>query len=279
MTQHLTEEEIAICADALNLGAYRDLPAHLREHLAQCDQCAGEVLMVTEVAGEFDFKAEAEKPVKEKTQRIIAWSVSVAAAAALILLIIDQEVNPLEENQLLSKNSTTEQTIKSTDKSEQPSSGEAEIQEQNKVSNKSEFGSQNIAEDSEFPAGTAASAPAPTFEDSPDTLKFLARYTPNENMEKLVNRFKGNMRDNGDIVVKSPVSITCSGSSLVIKWENPDRKRLIIEVLDNEGKQLMEAETDQEEYTITNLSDGLYYWKLISGSEYDLLFCGKIIVE
>lgn len=287
MTQHLTEEEIAISADVLNTKGYNDLPVHLREHLEQCDQCAGKVLLVAEVAGKFDFKLEPEKPVKEKTQQIIAWSLSAAAAVALTLLIIEQEVNPFKENQLLSKNSTTEQIIKSSDTeisdtetSEQKSSEQASEQHKEiSTSDNHASNSQSSAGDSEFPTGSASSSIPPVSENCPDTLKFLAHYTPDETLEKLVNRFEGILRDNGDIVINSPVNITTHESSLVIKWENPERKRLIIEVLDNEGKQLMETETDQEEYTISKPSAGLYYWKLFSGSEFDLLFCDKIIVE
>jgi hypothetical protein len=282
MTRHLTEEEIAICADALNSGGYRDLPSHLREHLAQCDECGGEVLMVTEVAGEFDFKAESEKPVKEKAQRIIAWSISIAAAVALILLVIDQEINPLGNDQLISQNSTTEQTIKNTDAeaAEEPSTEEAVTREESIISKKPEPGSQEIPKNSEFPGSSAPTAAPPSMESIPDTLKFLAHYIPDENMEKLVSRFKGNMRDNSDIVIETPVSIKQSQSSVVtIKWQNPDRKKLVIEVFDNKGKQTLETETNEKEYTLSNLNKGLYYWKLISGSDFDLLFCGKITIE
>jgi hypothetical protein len=281
MTQHLTEEEIAICADALNSGGYRDLPSHLREHLALCDECGGEVLMVTEVAGEFDFKGESEKPVKEKAQRIIAWSISIAAAVALILLVIDQEINPFGNDQLISQNSTTEQTIRNTDSKtpQKASTEESGNKEEGINSKKAETQSQDIPDNSEFPGSSAPSAPTPTMESTPDTLKFLAKYTPDETLEKLVTRFKGNLRNNSDVVMETPVSITQSQSFIVIKWENPEKKRLIIEVFDNEGKQILETETNEEEYTLNDLSKGLYYWKLISGSDFDLLFCGKITIK
>ncbi len=278
--QHLTEEEIAICSEAINSGDYRSLPVELREHLSHCDECATEVLMVAEIAGEFDFNKKPEKNFREKTQRIIAWSVSIAAAIALVLLVIDQEINPFDNDRYLSQNSTTEQTIQNTEPVKETSET-TEQQTTSEAPEKIHNQQKNDQAASTYPTSSApgSQAPSATPEIQPDTLKFLAHYVPDETLEKLVSRFEGNLRDNGDITIETPVSVVQTENSLIIKWQNPKKKRLIIEVFDNSGERLLEAETNQEEYVLNDLKEGLYYWKLISGSDFELLFCGKITIE
>lgn len=52
--EHLTEQEIAQCADAIREGSYASLPLAVREHVANCDECANEIAMVVETANEID---------------------------------------------------------------------------------------------------------------------------------------------------------------------------------------------------------------------------------
>lgn len=278
--QHLTEEEIAICSEAINAGDYRSLPAELRKHLSHCDECATEVLMVAEIAGEFDFSIKPEKNFREKTQRIIAWSVSIAAAIALVLLVVDQEINPFNHDRYLSQNSTTEQTIQNTGSTPQTFE-KTEQQTTNQLPKAPDKQQEKDQAVSSYPTSSApgSHAPSTTPEIKPDTLKFLAHYAPDETLEKLATRFEGNLRDNGDITIETPVAVVQKENSVVVKWQNPEKKKLIIEVFNNSGQRLLEAETIEEEYTLSDLKKGLYYWKLISGSDFELLFCGKISIE
>ncbi|MGE0079577.1 MAG: hypothetical protein AB7S48_17080 [Bacteroidales bacterium] len=52
--EHLTEQEIAQCADAIREGSYASLPHAVREHVANCDECANEIAMVAEIVNEIN---------------------------------------------------------------------------------------------------------------------------------------------------------------------------------------------------------------------------------
>ncbi len=52
---HLTEEQIAQCVDAMSEGTYDLLPAPVREHVAHCDLCSSEILMVSEITDEVKY--------------------------------------------------------------------------------------------------------------------------------------------------------------------------------------------------------------------------------
>lgn len=283
--QHLTEENIAMCAEALDNGTYEQLPITIREHLSQCDQCAEEVLVVADISNELvDFNLKEIKPYRDKKQRIIAWSVSVAAAIAFILLII--EVGPFNNNdnqdQYLSQNHEVSEAKKDSDKPEKQTNTEENKENEGEHSQTS---SENPDRE-KYP--TASLPPAdtpprdaalpPVAEKAADTLKFLAHMEPDENLENLVKRFEGTLRTNNDVSVKSPLTIRANETTITIEWTNPNKNRLIIEVFDNTGNRILETETNEEEYTLRNLTEGLYYWKLIS-SDFDLLFCGRIIIE
>jgi len=288
MNHHLTEEEIAICAEALERNEYASLPKKLREHLFECDQCANEVLMVAELAGDINIQSQDNKPSRRKTKRIITWSISIAAAAGLIVLISNLNFSPGSGGEATEKFITQnkpEQTNNNTENQK-----ETKIEEKNSHKKESLTVDNNTTDEQsskgkETPAGPVpgekaprTSAMPPVTEDGADTLKILAELVPNEKLEKLAARYEGNMRDDNDVSVKSPMTITSSNSHITIKWKNPQKKRLIIEVLNNKGDRILQDETQGEQYTIENLSEGLYYWKLIS-SNFDLIFCGKIVVQ
>jgi hypothetical protein len=310
MIKHLTEEEIAICAEALDKGNYQSLPHNIREHVAHCDQCADEILMVADIAKDKDLFLKPEAPKKDKAQKIIAWSVSVAAAIALILLLIDisdstlkkgetlltqETISPKQDSDQDSSTAKTDQTTETADSEKQEPvspSGSNEIQKSSDkelIAKSNQKISEQTEEDKSMPAtaaptgqmpstGAPSSGVPPHLREKADTLKFLAHFEPNEELEKLTERFKGNLRSTDEIEVISPLSLSCSKSSITIKWKNPQKKRLIIEVFNNKGERILETETTEEVYTLQNLNNGLYYWKLIS-EDFELLFCGRIEVN
>lgn len=314
MTKHLTEEEIAICADALDNGNYQSLPHSIRNHVAHCDQCADEILLVADIAGDKELTLTPEAPKQDKAQKIIAWSASVAAAIALILLLIDLSDNTLKQGESLLTQKTTSgdkqteakdsfpgETTQHTETtlSEKKSSGSISKRVETNESTNNQFIAKNAKKaieqsrenkhseslpPKEAPATQMSSAEAspsgvtPHLKEKADTLKFLAHYKPNEKLEKLTKRFKGNLRSTDGIEVISPLTLSCSKSSITIKWNNPQQKRLIIEVFNNNGERILETETIKEQYTLQNLENGLYYWKLIS-EDFELLFCGKIVIK
>ena len=314
MTKHLTEEEIAMCAEALEKGSYHSMPYEVREHIAHCDQCADEILTVADIASDEELKLTPIAPKKDKTQKIIAWSVSIAAAIALVLLLFDLSDHGYKKQQtpLLSEKitNTTPDTVKDNSNAttkevnkgikqttehgtisepdskqavnEQPKSHAMIARNQEKDQLASEEGNPPLpaagAPSETMPATGAPTASLPPhLRENADTIRFLARFEPDENLEKLVDRYRGHLRSSDEVEITTPVSINSANSSVTITWKNPNKKRLIIEIFDNEGLRILEVETTHEEYTLKNLKNGLYYWKLISDN-FELLFCGKIKV-
>lgn len=302
MTTHLTEEEISMCADALQQGSYDQLPGSIKEHLAECDQCANEVLLVADVSQEMDFKLERQEAPNLKRRRFIVWGTAIAASLALLFIVFDGSrksddgSNYLAQEQQLSESSPQNETDQGIPAEEQATEeindGTRDVRDEQNIASPDEEARKNIAsnegmESTDVPAESgdvdkkvpAASMPPALVTDECDTLRLLAQAETNEKLEKLVNRFEGRLRDNGDVQVQAPVTIVAEGSTALIKWENPENRLLIIEVIDNMGQKVFEAETRDQEYTLTNLAEGLYYWKLISGEDFDLLFCGRILVK
>ncbi|PWD97647.1 hypothetical protein [Marinilabilia rubra] len=313
MIKHLTEEEIAMCAEALENGNYQSLPRYIREHVVQCDECAEEILTVADIVHSEQLKITPEVEKKDKIQKFIAWGASIAAAIALILLLFDlndQATN--NEGGLLTqetisnnKEASSNGTITKKDsgaKSEAETlvtkddqSGEtddiinSEIKKKNTtpdtsgdnilIADNHQKEPENTERNQALPSsGAPASGVPPHLQEKADTIRFLAHFEPDEDLEKLVDRYKGNLRNSGEVKVVSPLTVTNSNNSITIKWENPGKKRLIIEVFNNEGSRIIETETTKNEYTLKNLDEGLYYWKLIS-ENFELLFCGKIVIK
>ncbi len=101
---HFSEEDIAMCADSINDGTYHQLPESFRNHLSECEQCASEVLIVADIAFDFD-----EKNQKNKTSPLKKWVLitSISTAAAVLIFVIFK-LMPSESNMPLEKNMITQ---------------------------------------------------------------------------------------------------------------------------------------------------------------------------
>ncbi len=232
---HFTEEEVAMVADAINENRYDHLPETIRLHLSECDECASEVLMVADIAQ--DFKMEAAKP---KTLRLKRWIyiVSVSSAAAILIFTIFKLTQPNGNNHL-NQNLlvTTDSVARSIDNSLIESDTTSEIKT-NRIEGKN-----------------------------------MASLEPNKQLEKLYDNYKTAYRgDDIQIVTKGVVQYSANDS---LKWINPGKKTLTVEILDNKGEISKKATSKSQGIKIPNLPKGLYYWKLIN-EDSDLLYVGKI---
>ncbi len=106
--------------------------------------------------------------------------------------------------------------------------------------------------------------------------KDLLAYSPNTQLEKVVENFRGTYRGN-DIKVLTPETIIYPATDS-LKWSNPSSGTLIVEIWNNQEVKVFDKETNEQGITIPLLSNGLYYWKLMN-EEFDLLYAGKIKVE
>ena len=92
---HLTEEELALCADALSADKYNELPASLRNHLKTCDSCANEVIQVQAILQTAENEAEGPVPVhKKKILKMPAYWLMGAAASVVLLIGLGLWLDP-----------------------------------------------------------------------------------------------------------------------------------------------------------------------------------------
>lgn len=244
MIEHLTEQEVAQCAEAIRDGNYTSLPHAIKEHLANCDDCANEVAMVAELANDIGVNQKKnKKPVR-------LWlTISGVAAASLTLLIIGHYFIDIANSDLSNPNS---QFAKVDSTSLKPGTSVTSIASSTKEQS------------------TTAQKVVPV------RKEILTAYTPNKDLEKLAENFKHAYR--GDVItVETPVEINLPGIDS-LKWVNNDASKLTIMLLNNKGETVVSTVNQGNGIKIPTLTSGLYYWKLIN-EDFDLLFCGKIRVK
>lgn len=248
--EHLTEQEIAQCADALLLGKYDTLPVHLKEHLSSCDSCATEVAVVAELSGDIGYNVEETKTAGKRRSLWVVVLTSAVASLALLLIGNYFLGNPKETGwqTALHYNAASDTTgIATTREDVVPHAGE------------------------EKPA-PGQKKPAKAREEQ----KQLLAYALHADLEKLADNFKGAYRGN-DVSVITPHELVCSPADS-LKWNNTDKISLSVEFYNNKGVMVNTAQTTESSLALPRLSPGLYYWKLMN-DDFDLLFCGKLIVK
>jgi hypothetical protein len=251
--KHLSEEEIALCVEAIQDKKYSKLPSSVRKHLEICHQCAIEVIMV----GEVSMGALSDSLVISKKRKNLFWIGGIAAAAAVIILFF--AINPFNNN----LNNET-------------------LLVQNNVQDTIDNGvNTELVADSTKAAGSEKQKPTKTNkseEKTPMDLNpdLLAAYSPEKDLEKLCQNFNNSYRgEDISILSKSELSYPNSDSLL---WLNPEADLLGIEIYNNKAKLMHGFETTNNGIQIPKLENGLYYWKLIN-EDFDLLYVGKIRVE
>ncbi|MGM0496993.1 MAG: hypothetical protein ACQESJ_03690 [Bacteroidota bacterium] len=270
--KHLTYEEIAQCADAINEGNYDNLPSSLREHLSNCEYCVSEVMMVSDVSQDIEHELAQDKK-KDKRFRIKHWyigAISVAAAAVILFFIvpsIDTGQNNMNEPGLAQEFKSIPVIIiddeedtayfKEDYKPQIASMPEEETPEEKK----SVEAEQDVSEKSLQEV---------------NKKEMLAEYKPDDSLEQLYENMKGAYRSR-DITVNTSHTITYENKDS-LRWENPKKKKLYVEFFNNEGEEIKTLVVDDNQVPIPEFSDGLYYWKLVN-EDFDLLFVGKILVE
>lgn len=264
--KHLSEQEIALCAEAIVNGTFSQLDEKYQKHLSECDICANEVNMVSSICEEEKIMlSQIERKVSEnkKSTRNITAVLVWGAAASIILLL---GVKFLSNNQVTNTHSNTvavvDTAINNSHKTDSVIPMDTLVPEkQLKIEPKKE-------EEKEIENVII----------KPDK-KVLLAYATHADLEKMVKRFEsGNMRGS-EIKILSPIEIKSNAKDLKLDWENVDGQTLFLELFDNKGNLMSEIELTESGYKPKEIwQDGLYYWKLIN-EDFDLLFCGKIIIK
>lgn len=264
-TKHLTEEEIAIYADALNQGELESVPKHIRQHIKECDQCAEEVVAVEETLAQFN-RANTNKNSRSIKRSAVFW---VPVAAGLTILIgiggyfffyNHSQDQGVPSDGMIAETDTVEVTYQPQEK--QPKQDTFQVEEQ----------------EPEQENKPVQQKPLP--QQTPEKKQIAEAFQPNQRLEALSGRFSGEamrgdnleINENNTIRQKPDIPIT-------LNWYNPEELSVTVEILDNKGHRIMEKNTVADSVTFeSGLSEGLYYWKLFN-KHFDLLHCGKIRIE
>jgi hypothetical protein len=239
--------------------------------VSECDQCAEEVKMVSQIiddkAKEFANKYQKEKNNPFQSRKFIA---RYAIAASVVVIIGLGILFTLDYTSNKNKNLAGLDKPKPVADTSEKKSGLAEKPEYTKKKTNKDSARSKENENNEIHTKN---------QDSKTKNNRLA-YVPDNRLEQLSARFvDANMRGD-DISVLSPHKMEVKqGSEILIKIKNPENSSLIFEFFDNKNKKLFEKETTEETCQVEKLTQpGLYYWKLLN-QDFDLLYCGKIIIE
>jgi hypothetical protein len=81
-----------------------------------------------------------------------------------------------------------------------------------------------------------------------------------------------------DIEVESPTVGERIHGKVAFKWAWGEKEKVILKIVNNKGKEVVFAQTNENGYEFSGTLDrGLYYWRLETANE--LLYVGKFIVE
>ncbi len=246
---HLSEEAIAQAADAVASNKYDHLPNEIKTHLAECDQCAAEVVAISQILDE--TQTETRNIPFYKTSLFRA-TVGVAALLAIVFSFYFIFKTTPENSTRFADQTDTNQVIAPYEKENQPISDTVQ-------SNK----------------------PSPeTVRQTNPTNDNLLAFNTNEDLEKIYLRYQdGVMRSNDVKISVDSLISTSKGKTISISWK-AEGDDLIFELWNNKNQKVLEKTTN----STTGLSlttpeaIGLYYWKLLN-ADFELVYCGKIKVE
>jgi len=258
--QHLTEEQIAVYAEALATDNSANLPDDVKRHVKECLECSNEIQSVSEILRE-KYKnsiAEGLNSINKRNKINLTLWLGVAASIAFIAALgyFFTKSNGVPENNLMAVDSTifNSKTIVS-----------------NKIINQDTINNEIII-DSEIKKESIVN--------STKKNEILIAFVPNKELEKLSERYKDNaMRGEEKIITTSEVKSYNTSDSINISLNKSDNQYLTVEVFDNKGTKITQLTTKENSVELNDINEeGLYYWKLIN-EDYDLLYCGKIIIK
>ncbi len=251
-TMHLSEEEIALSAEAMIAKDLTQLDIRIRKHLDQCAQCSSEVMMVAELSAEIPDVSI----IPIKTNPIWRYAAMLAASVVLVLLVynlpglFNSSPNPSAEMALLASDSS------------------ASSIDEHKLEQKS-------AVDDTTPIQTDDK------NNSIRTKSILSNnalaYAPNDALESLVSNNRVAYRSDDAIILLSQVEIQFPEIDSLV-WQNPEKILLTIEWYNTQGVLIQSLETNKDGISIPSFKNGLYYWKLMN-EDFDLLGVGKVRVR
>jgi hypothetical protein len=225
---HLTDEGVALYVDALKLDTRDQLPALLREHVADCHDCKKKITGVYALLEGEDFTGVSAHPTfvlpaeRERGFAYSAWNIAAIIAAVTVISTLTYYWVALRPAATTEhpKVATVPQTIDSVGrKAEPPTHGREE---------------------------------------------FAANFTPQADLEDLV---ASTVRSE-EIAVTVPANGAVTGPLPKFSWKSGQREGVRIVVMDNRGRTVATARVKNPAYIPGRpLGPGLYYWKLENDEE------------
>ena len=253
---HLSEEQIAIYAEALATDTSVNLPDDIKRHVKYCVDCTNEIHAVSEVLRENYKNSIAEGLNNIKRKKSIGLGFWFAAASVIIIAALSF---------IFTKSSNTpENNLMAIDSS---------LFEANKIANTYDELHDNVVDTSIIVDYNDNGIEEPITKKKEIAIAF----NTNNDLEKLVNRFEdASLRGEHISIITPSYIILNKADSINLEWNNTNNQYLTIDIFDNRGNKITSKTSSKNIVTITEISKkGLYYWKLIN-EDYDLLFCGKI---
>lgn len=253
---HLSEEQISVCAEAMADGLYSGLDESVKEHLAECMQCGNEVLMVSEIYRQGEQNIIPEN-IPFLSRRRLFFLISSAAALLLIALLI---YFPLQKTGL-----NNELTISSADSVKDRFDQET-TDTFIKLTEYQTMDAENKPVDSKLSDKS--------LQVNENKNNQLALYETHAVLENLFNNFENSYRSVsfkyvGERTLEVPPAIK-------IIWQNPGNEILTVDIFNNRNDKLFSLNSAGNHVVIPDLAPGLYYFKIIN-EEFDLLSVGKIL--
>jgi hypothetical protein len=255
-TEHLSEEQIAQCADAMAMEEYSRITPAMKAHLAECDQCAEEVNATAQIVRQ-NFSQSLSSALQEVKygRKSSAWW--IGAAAALVLLFALGYI--FKGNLFPNQNQIAEDPNPTTINIDTNAAQVAEVPASDQTINPIAIDTQKIQQQQSDENAIA-------FQNNTELDLLVARYA------------EGALRGD-DVEIFTPSKYKATLETIELKWQSDEESYLTIEIFDNQGKQIESIQSKANTYSPKQISKaGVYYWKLIN-EDFDMLFCGKIEVN
>jgi len=229
-TKHINEEQIAMVADALNAGNMDSLPADVKSHIAECNECANKALIVSELALDNDSKTVTLKNSNTKNPFLKYYIYVIAAASIIILFLVFYLQKPIKVDNNIADSNDSLKATEQIDTNSTLQNQKYIVEEKIKNTSNSE----------------------------------LIAFVENSKFEKNFCRFENSATRSVQLsIISKQIVNTNDINDLKLEWTKPSSP-IIVEIFDNKGDKIMSEETSNSFIAIDSIkTEGLYYWKII----------------
>ncbi len=118
----------------------------------------------------------------------------------------------------------------------------------------------------------------PQRKDKEKPVQLASNFQPDPAYESLAGNIMRS--DKFELLQPTAAQIFRKNGNILFRWDMPDGKKLMIRIVNNKGKQILEYSVNdlhQLEIPVKRLPPGLFYYKILEDDE--ILFVGKFSIE